>query len=311
MTSEDQFDLSLFVSPAQCQPSMVRVGVVGYGNLGQYLVENIERLPGLELAWVWNRNKSSLRGRVAEDLILSSLSDCGEKSPDVIVEVAHPDITRSQLDISHLTRPQCWYFREFGAKFLSVADFMMGSPTALADPEVETMLKVAAVSHGVYIPSGALWGGEDIRKMAERGTLTGLTVTMRKHPASFKLEGELRQRNDAVLSSAEVLYHGPVRQLCPLAPNNVNTVSPTVTSCSRSWTFIQMAAAAVAATNLGFDKTVGRLVSDPSIPNWHVVEVMTHNSHHLRVESDISCAGGGGGPGGTRGREVPSEDISQ
>ena len=95
MTSEDQFDLSLFVSPAQCQPSMVRVGVVGYGNLGQYLVENIERLPGLELAWVWNRNKSSLRGRVAEDLILSSLSDCGEKSPDVIVEVAHPDVTRS------------------------------------------------------------------------------------------------------------------------------------------------------------------------------------------------------------------------
>ena len=113
-----------------------------------------------------------------------------------------------------------------------MADFMMGSPTALADPEVETMLKVAAVSHGVYIPSGALWGGEDIRKMAERGTLTGLTVTMRKHPASFKLEGELRQRNDSVLSSAEVLYHGPVRQLCPLAPNNVNTVSPTVTSCS-------------------------------------------------------------------------------
>ena len=39
------------------------------------------------------------------------------------------------------------------------------------------------------------------------------------------------------------LYRGPVRELCPLAPNNVNT----------------MAAAAVAAANLGFDNTIGVL----------------------------------------------------
>ena len=134
---------------------------------------------------------------------------------------------------------------------------MMGSPTALADPEVETKLRQAAVSHGLYIPSGALWGGEDIRKMAERGSLRGLRVTMRKHPSSFKLEGDLKARNNSVGSTASVLYEGPVRQLCPLAPSNVNT----------------MAAAAVAATNLGFDKTLGLLISDPTIPNWHVVEV--------------------------------------
>ena len=67
----------------------------------------------------------------------------------------------------------------------------------------------------------------------------------------------MRVKNAGVVDQAVDLYHGPVRQLCPLAPNNVNT----------------MAAAAVAATNLGFDKTIGRLVSDPSIPNWHVVEV--------------------------------------
>ena len=88
--------------------------------------------------------------------------------------------------------------------------------------------------------------------------MKGLTVTMRKHPDSFKLSDEvMREKNAGVRDRAVDLYHGPVRQLCPLAPNNVNT----------------MAAAAVAATNLGFDKTIGRLVSDPSIPNWHVVEV--------------------------------------
>ena len=141
---------------------------------------------------------------------------------------------------------------------MSVADYMIGSPTALADRDIETSLVAAAHTHGLYIPSGALWGGEDIRKMAERGTLTGLTVTMRKHPDSFKLSDDaMREKNAGVVHQAVDLYHGPVRQLCPLAPNNVNT----------------MAAAAVAATNLGFDKTIGRLVSDPSIPNWHVVEV--------------------------------------
>ena len=44
---------------------------------------------------------------------------------------------------------------------------------------------------------------------------------------------------------------GPVRELCPLAPNNVNT----------------MAAAAIAATSLGFDGVYGRLVADPRCPN--------------------------------------------
>ena len=135
---------------------MVRVGVVGYGHLGQYLVENILKHPELELAWVWNR--SDLKGRVKDEFILKDLAECAIGDPDVIVEVAHPDITK-----------------QFGAKFLTIADFMIGSPTALADEDLESGLKAAASNHGLYIPSGALWGGEDIRKMAERGTLKGLT----------------------------------------------------------------------------------------------------------------------------------------
>ena len=89
------------------------------------------------------------------------MADCGRGSPDLIVEVAHPDITR-----------------QHGAAFLAVADFMIGSPTALADRETEAALAAAADRRGLYVPSGALWGGEDIRRMAERGSLRSLTVTM-------------------------------------------------------------------------------------------------------------------------------------
>lgn len=61
---------------------------------------------------------------------------------------------------------------------------------------------------------------------------------MTKHPSCFKLNGILKEKNDAVTEKAVVLYEGPVRELCPLAPNNVNT----------------MAVASMAASNLGFDK---------------------------------------------------------
>ena len=70
---------------------------------------------------------------------------------------------------------------------------------------------------------------------------------MTKHPSSFKLNGQLAEDNAKVTDSKVTLYDGPVRPLCSLAPNNVNT----------------MAAAAMAAHNLGLDKVVGRLVADP------------------------------------------------
>lgn len=67
---------------------------------------------------------------------------------------------------------------------------------------------------------------------------------MATHPDGFRLEGPL-----AAVRSTEhrtVLYEGPVRGLCPFAPRNSNT----------------MAAAALAAPSLGFDRVVGVLVAD-------------------------------------------------
>jgi len=218
---------------------------VGYGSLGRHLASCVLGDPSLELCFVWNRTKSVFAdsSEIPASAVLEDLSKCAERSPDVIVEVAHPSITK-----------------EFGRTFLMAADFMMGSPTALADSSLESELKAAAEEsgNGLYVPSGALWGGEDIRKMADRGSLKGLRVTMRKHPSSLKLScPKLEAANAAVTTEAVTLYDGPVRQLCPLAPNNVNT----------------MAAAAVAAHNLGLDGTKARLISDPSLLEWHIVEV--------------------------------------
>nr|XP_032815791.1 putative L-aspartate dehydrogenase [Petromyzon marinus] len=227
-----------------------RVGIVGYGHLGEYLVRELQReggAHGLELAFVWNRSAERMQGNVEPDQQLRDLERFAERRADLIVEVSHPNISR-----------------DFGEMFLQHADYLVGSPTALADAATERRLREASATHGrtLYVPAGAFWGGDDIQKMADRGTLKALTVTMTKHPASFKLEGALRQANAQALAEGagagrRVLYEGPVRHLCPLAPNNVNT----------------MAAAAMAAHNLGFDGVTGRLVADSSLPDWHIVEI--------------------------------------
>ena len=49
----------------------------------------------------------------------------------------------------------------------------IGSPTALADAAVEGRLVQEAREgvHGLYVPAGAFWGGQDVQKMADRGSL--------------------------------------------------------------------------------------------------------------------------------------------
>lgn len=225
-----------------------RVGVVGYGHLGEFLVQEILKDPKLELAFVWNRSPDKLKDRIPEELILEDLEKVGERQANLIIEVAHPSITE-----------------KYGEKFLQIADYMIGSPTALAKEELERKLRASANlgQFGLYVPAGAFWGGDDIKKMADRGTLRGLKVTMKKHPTAFKLCGDLIEKNKQVSDKAVVLYDGPVRGLCPLAPSNVNT----------------MAAAALAAWNLGFDGVQGCLVSDPSL-DCHIVEVDVEGPGH-------------------------------
>ncbi|KAJ8402503.1 hypothetical protein AAFF_G00365860 [Aldrovandia affinis] len=223
---------------------LMAVGIVGYGHLGQYLVERIQEEGaevGLCLAFVWNRNTERLRNSVPEKVILEQLSEFMERGAEVIVEVCHPHIVK-----------------EFGAQFLSSAHFMVGSPSALADPQLDKQLRQAAVYHGrtLYVPSGALWGGQDIQRLNNSGALRALSIRMSKHPSCFRLSGDLLS-GWTEGEGRRVLFKGSVAELCPLAPNNVNT----------------MAAAAIAAEKLGFAGVMGEIVSDTELSQFHVVEV--------------------------------------
>jgi aspartate dehydrogenase len=110
---------------------------------------------------------------------------------------------------------------------------------------------------------------------------------MKKHPSSLKLGGDLAARNTAALTTegetvlydgtnflarsvymSDVSHIGPVRDLCALAPNNVNT----------------MAAASIAAVNLGFGQVRARLVADPRLVDLSgVVFIDLISAHHQQT----------------------------
>ncbi|XP_023363670.1 putative L-aspartate dehydrogenase isoform X3 [Otolemur garnettii] len=181
-----------------------------------------------------------MAGSVPLSLQLQNLADLGERHPDLVVEVAHPQI-----------------IHECGAQILHHANLLVGSPSALADQITERQLLEASHhwGHAVFVARGALWGTEDITRLDAAGGLQSLRVTMATHPDGFRLEGPLAAARS--IGPRTVLYEGPVRGLCPFAPRNSNT----------------MAAAALAAPNLGFDRVIGVLVADLSLTDMHVVDV--------------------------------------
>ena len=238
-----------------------RVGIVGFGALGQFLVRALLTNPSVaalyELVFVWNRSPQKIQEStdpvVPSELVLFDLADFASRKADIVVEVSHPII-----------------YKEFGKQFLEAADLFVGSPTAFSDKDLyDSMYHLAsnksvdgsATGHAVYLPVGALWGAEDIHKMAQRGSITGLKITMRKPAESMRLEEPLQSKLEQFQADESkkelIIYSGSVRGLCPLAPNNVNT----------------MACAAMASgPNVGFDGAIGELIAEKGL-EAHIIDV--------------------------------------
>jgi aspartate dehydrogenase len=207
-----------------------RVGIIGFGFIGRTLYEMIGgdpgRTHGLEPAFVHAR-----RGRpdgVPEAHFCARLADFADFAPDLIVEVAHPDIS-----VAH------------GAAFLARCDYMPLSLTALATAGLQETLLAAARARGrrMLVASGALVGLESL--LAGRADWTDVTITFRKNPRN--IDFALTDIDPRRITEATTVYEGPVRGIAPLYPRNVNT----------------MVACALATT--GLDACRARLIADPAL----------------------------------------------
>jgi predicted dinucleotide-utilizing enzyme len=226
----------------------MRIGIVGFGYIGRACFERIENgsAPGLEIAFVYNRSPGALAAVPAEK-VLSNLADFAERGADLIVEMAHPEITR-----------------RFGADFLRRTDYMPLSVTALADAETEARLLAAAAASGrrLLIPHGALIGADDL--VGARAFWSDVTITFRKHPRNIDFSESGRDATGIVETT--VIYDGPVRGIARLFPRNVNTM----VSCGLA--------------TVGLDRCRAVLIADPAL-DVAIAEVVASGHDGRRFET--------------------------
>jgi aspartate dehydrogenase len=212
------------------------IGIVGYGQIGSYVYEQVASRPELGLEVVFVHDIDGERtAHLPQELVLDQVEDFASRSPDMVCELAHPDVSR-----------------EYGAMFLEKTDYFLLSVTALADAELEATLRGAALDSGtrLYIPHGGVMGLDSIAEGRDNWEEVRFVMTKNPRNLDFRWSG----MDASSVTGVTTLYEGPTRGICPKFPRNVNTH------------------ATVAVAGIGFDRTHSTLIADPSL-NAAILEI--------------------------------------
>ena len=232
-----------------------RIGIVGFGYLGEALWRRATNTPDrAQVVFVHNRTAARL-SNVPRNLVLDNLVDAPARAADLIVEAAHPDVTR-----------------RYGAAFLEIADYMPLSVTALADDALRArLLEVAAGSgHQLFLPVGALVGGDSL--YVNRKMWRDVTITFRKNPVS--IDASESGISTPAATQPSVLFEGSAREIAAKYPRNVNTM----VTC--------------ALLSVGLDRCRARLISDPTLQQGIAeVEAWGTDGSYIKTEKRQPMAG--------------------
>lgn len=178
----------------------MRIGLIGFGFIGAELYRRLAADRGsAEVVFVHGRSPERLAGLPA-DLILDDLSEAGARAPDLVVEIAGPEVSHRH-----------------GEAILGFADYMPLSLTALADAALSDRLVGAAARSGrsLLVAHGALVGLDSLVEW--RDMWDAVEISFRKPPASL---GE----GDGAIMEETVLFDGSVRDIASRYPHNVNAM---------------------------------------------------------------------------------------
>lgn len=213
----------------------MRVGLIGLGAVGQSIIQLINQHAAGEITVVAAlvRDRSRVRETVTPNLV-TTIDAMMAMRPEVVVEAGGHDALRAYGP--RILRAQC--------------QLVMVSIGALADPDLEQEIIDAAQDGNVHarVVSGAI-GGLDALSAAALGGLTNVTHTTRK-PASTLLS----DLTAVGMSESREIFRGTAREAALKFPESVNV------------------AAAVSLAGIGFDRTLVRVIADPTIDrNLHEV----------------------------------------
>ena len=244
--------------------SRKKIGILGYGKLGQFLVNEFLNSPELrdkiEVCFVWNRTpipKESIDPRI---LVIKQMDEISQFCPDLIVEVAHPSVIKS-----------------WDTLLLETANLFIGSPTLFCDPEFEVnfLREAKKKQRAIICGKGALPGLYELLDLAEINAIDSLFIQMRKAPESINFIGSLPENYHSLVEDLKepcTLFSGKIRELGILAPNNVNTM-----------------VIAALASGLGLDKVQGELIAVPDLDHHEVYWIakskkLSENTSPLSLE---------------------------
>lgn len=154
--------------------------------------------------------------------------------------------------------------KENFSKIITYCDILPFSLTAFSDEdfEEESSRLCEKFRHVIYIPHGAIMGLDGI--LDGRRQWTDVEIESTKNPKSIG-------RSD---TERTVVFEGTTREITRLFPRNVNVH------------------AAVAIAGIGFDRTISRMIADPSVnTNRHKIIL---KAPEMNCVLDISSVADGG-----------------
>jgi aspartate dehydrogenase len=136
-------------------------------------------------------------------------------------------------------------------------DLMIMSVGALVDLELAKEICSVAKKNcrKVYVPSGAIAGLDGVKASAI-GKIESVVLTTRKPVEGLMDNPYFKEKTSGKVENPTLIYEGPAAEACKLFPTNVNV------------------AATLGLAGIGAEKTIVRVVADPTLSrNIHEIEV--------------------------------------
>lgn len=223
---------------------MIKIGVIGYGTIGEDVVQAIRQGQEGEIQVTSILVRDQSKYQVTEDiaaLMTENESDFFENDFALVVESAGHQAVKL-----------------YGEKVLEHgADLIIVSVGAFADEElhVRLMQKAAELGRKIIVPSAAI-GGLDRIAAGSLGPMEEVTLVTRKPPKAWYGTMIEQQVSLADLTEPYCAFEGVARDSARLFPESVNV------------------SAALSLAGVGFDQTKVKVFVDPHI---------THNTHEIEA----------------------------
>ncbi|WP_371922582.1 aspartate dehydrogenase [Sporosarcina sp. Marseille-Q4943] len=217
----------------------IKIGLIGKGNLGTYLLKKINKvqvLPNTKITSILDeREKARVElPSLAAEYGCEAFRDINsflQSDIDIVVECSNIDVAKS-----------------YALKTIEKKNLMIISIGAFADPSFVERIERAAQESGrrIYLPSGAIGGLDALKAAKLAGGLDSVTLTTRKPAHSLTTDQ---------ISAEQTLFEGSARDAIEQFPKNANV------------------AIVLSLAGIGVEKTRVRIIADPNVTqNIHHIE---------------------------------------